>query len=191
MHYKIRKRIMRSTLLYIVTLLGYMFFLSSCAGLNVKLDTPEKSSVRGNRVMVFPFYDPFYKGHQVQGVGEPFATVFTNKLLAAGNSAELPKSREFSSLNMVDVEKACRYAADNGYAMLITGIITEWIDGATNWSGTVDVAAITVKVYLSNTCELSGSASGRQNGRWFTFVNAPTTRFFEPLSKEIVEVLLK
>jgi len=127
---------MRSTLLRIVALLGYVFFLPSCAGLDVELDIPKKSSVQENRVIVFPFYDPFYKGRQIQGVGEPFATVFTNKLLAAGVSAELPKSWEFSSLNMVDIEKACRYAADNGYTVLITGVVTEWIDGATNWSGT-------------------------------------------------------
>jgi hypothetical protein len=182
---------MRSTLLRIVALLGYVFFLSSCAGLDVKLDTPKKSSVQGNRVIVFPFYDPFYKGRQIQGVGEPFATVFTNKLLAAGVSAELPKSREFSSLNMVDVKNACRYAADNGYTMLITGVVTEWIDGATNWSGTVDVAALSVKMYSSKSCELSASASGRENGTWFTFVNGPTTRFFEPLSQSIVNALLK
>jgi hypothetical protein len=177
--------------LFISFLLLYMLFVVSCAGLDVKLDTPKKSSVQGNRVIVFPFYDPFYKGRQIQGVGEPFATVFTNKLLAAGVSAELPKSREFSSLNMVDIGKACRYSADNGYTMLITGVVTEWIDGATNWSGTVDVAALSVKVYNSKTCELSASASGRENGTWFTLVNAPTTRFYEPLSEKIVEVLLK
>jgi hypothetical protein len=182
---------MRSTLLRIVALLCYVFFLSGCAGLEAKLDTPKKLSVQGNRVIVFPFYDPFYQGRQIQGVGEPFATVFTNELLAAGVSAELPKSREFSSLNMVDIEKACRYAADNGYTMLITGVVTEWIDGATNWSGTVDVAALSVKAYGSKTCELSASASGREKGTWFTFVNAPTTRFFEPLSQSIVNALLK
>jgi hypothetical protein len=182
---------MISKSLFIGFLLVCMLFVVSCAGLDVKLDTPKKSSVQGNRVIVFPFYDPFYKGRQIQGVGEPFATVFTNKLLAAGVLAELPKSREFSSLNMVDIEKACRYAADNGYSMLITGVVTEWIDGATNWSGTVDVAALSVKVYTSKTCELSASASGRENGTWFTFVNAPTTRFFEPLSQSIVNVLLR
>jgi len=182
---------MRSMLLRIVALWGYVFFLSSCAGLDVKLDTPKKSSIKGNRVIIFPFYDPFYKGRQIQGVGEPFATVFTNKLLSAGVSAELSKSRGFSSLNMVDIDKACRYAADNGYTMLITGVVTEWTDGATNWSGTVDVAALSVKAYSSKTCELSGSASGRENGTWFTFVNAPTTRFYETLSKSIVDALLK
>lgn len=177
--------------LFIGFLLVCMLFVVSCAGLDVKLDTPTKSSVQGNRVVVFPFYDPFYQGRQIQGVGEPFATVFVNKLLVAGVSAELPKSRQFSSLNMIDIEKACRYAADNGHTMLITGVVTEWIDGATNWSGTVDVASLSIKVYTSKTCELSASASGRENGTWFTFVNAPTTRFFETLSESIVNALLK
>jgi hypothetical protein len=92
---------------------------------------------------------------------------------------------------MVDIEKACGYAVDNGYTIIITGVVTEWIDGATNWSGTVDVAALSVKIYSSKTCELSASASGRENGTWFTFVNAPTTRFFEPLSQSIINALLK
>ena len=74
--------------------------------------------------------------------------------------------------------------------MFITGTVTEWIDGATQWSGTVDVAALSVDVYNTPNCELSGSVSGKQNGQWFTFVNAPTTRFFEPLSEEIVTTLL-
>jgi len=177
--------------LFIGFLLVCMLFVVSCAGLDVKLDTPKKSSVQGNRVVVFPFYDPFYKGRQIQGVGDPFASVFTNKLLGAGVSADLRKSREFSSLNMVDIEKACGYAADNGFTMLITGVVTEWIAGATNWSGTVDVAALSLKVYNSRTCGLSASASGRQNGTWFTFVNEPTTRFFETLSESIVNALLK
>jgi hypothetical protein len=52
------------------------------------------------------------------------------------------------------------------------------------------VAALTVNVYRSETCALAGSASGRENGRWFTLINAPTTRFFEPLSDSIVATLL-
>jgi len=181
----------KSNMIFIGLLFFCMLFLVSCAGLDAKRDAPMKSSLQGNRIVVFPFYDPFYKGRQIQGVGEPFASAFVNKLLAAGVSAELSKSREFSSLNMVDIEKACSYAAGNGYNMLIMGIVTEWIDGVTQWSGIVDVAALSVKVYRSNTCELSGSASGRQNGTWWTLVNEPTTRFYEPLSEKIVEVLLK
>ncbi len=182
---------MKLTFFRIIALLVYVLLLVNCAGLEAKLDAPKKSSIQGNRIVVFPFYDPFYKGRQIQGIGEPFASVFVNKLLASGVSAELSKSKEFSSLNMIDIEKACRYAADNGYTMLITGVVTEWIDGATQWSGTVDVAALSVKVYNSKTCELSGSASGKEKGTWVTFVNEPTTRFYEPLSESIVDALLK
>lgn len=164
--------------------------LVSCAGLNANLDTPMESSLQGKRVVVFPFHDPYYKGRQIQGVGGPFAAVFVNKLRAAGVSAELSRSEAFASTEAVGVEKACKYAVGNGYDMLITGTVTEWIDGATQWSGTVDVAALSVSVYSTAACKLSGSASGRQKGQWFTFVDAPTTRFFEPLSETIVEALL-
>jgi len=188
---KNEEEIMKSRSLFISISLVYILLLTGCASLNTRLNIPMKSSIQGKRIVVLPFSDPYFKGRQIQGVGEPFASVFVNKLQAAGVAAELSKSREFSSISMVDIEKACKYAANNNYDMLITGTITEWIDGATQWSGTVDVAGLSVNLYTSKTCELTGSASGRQSGTWFTFVNAPTTRFFEPLSQTIVETLLK
>ena len=182
---------MKSTYLYISASLVCVFLLASCAGLSTKLDAPMKTSIQGKRVVVFPFQDPWYKELRIQGIGGPFASVFANKLRVTGVSAELPKSKDFSSLYTVEIEKACKYAAGEGYDMLIIGTVTEWIDGATNWSGKVDVAALSVSVYNSTTCELLGSASGREKGTWFTFVNAPTMRFFDSLSGKIVAVLLE
>lgn len=171
-------------------LLFITYLLVGCAALNTNLNNPMKSSLVGKRVIVFPFQDPYYKGHQIQGIGLPFATVFVNKLQTAGVLSDLAKSNYFLTTIPIDIQKSCNYAANNGYDMLITGTVMEWIDGATQWSGTVDVAALSINVYSSNKCELIGSASGRQNGTWFTFVNAPTTRFFEPLSDTIVATLL-
>lgn len=168
-----------------------MFLIYGCAGLNTNLNNPMKSTLVGKRVVVFPFQDPYYNGRQIQGVGLPFATVFVNKLQTAGVLSDITKSNDFLTTVSIDIKKACNYALNNGYSMLITGTVTEWIDGATQWSGTVDVAALSVNVYSSDICELFGSASGRQNGRWFTFVNAPTTRFFEPLSEAVITSLLK
>jgi hypothetical protein len=161
-----------------------------CAGLNTNLNSPMKSTLIGKRVVVFPFQDPYYRGHQIHGVGSPFATVFVSKLQSAGVLSDLTKGNDFLTTVPIDSKRACTYALNNGYNMLVTGTVTEWVDGATQWSGTVDVAALTVNVLSSDTCEIVGSASGRQNGRWFTFVNAPTTRFFEPLSDSIVSSLL-
>ena len=167
-----------------------LILLAGCAGLHANLDVPMNSSFKGKKVVVFPFQAPYYKGQQIPGVGRAFAAVFVNKLQSAGVSASLTKSNAFTSREVVNVDKACEYAADNGYDTLIIGTVTEWLDGATQWSGTVDVAALSVSVYVSSECELSGSASGRQNGQWFTFVNAPATRFFEPLSEKIVSKLV-
>ena len=164
--------------------------LAGCAGLHANLDAPMDSSFIGKKVVVFPFQEPYYKGRQIPGVGRPFAAVFVNKLQSAGVSASLTTSNAFTSSEVVNVDKACEYAVDNGYDMLIMGTVTEWLDGATQWSGTVDVAALSVSIYVSPECELSGSASGRQNGQWFTFVDAPATRFFEPLSEKIVSILV-
>jgi len=192
MHHKNNKEgIMKTKPLCTIGSLILMLLLAGCAGLDAKADVPLKSSVHGKRVVVFPFQDPYCKGRQIQGIGEPFASVFVHKLLTSGVSAELSKNREFSSLTSIDIDKACKYAAGNGYDMLMVGVVTEWIDGATQWSGKVDVAALFVKVYNSKTCTLSGAASGRKSGRLITFVNAPTTRFFEPLSEKVIEALLE
>lgn len=162
----------------------------ACASLNVNLNSPLESSLHGKRVLVIPFQEPYYKGKQLQGIGSPFAAIFVNKLLATGISSNLVKVNTFPSTAEIEIEKACKYATDNGYDMLITGIITEWVDGATQWSGTVDVAALSVNVYASEGCKLIGSASGKQTGTLFTFINAPATRFFEPLSETIIATLL-
>lgn len=164
--------------------------MPGCAALNTNLNNPMKSSLVGKRVAVFPFQDPYYKGHQIHGIGLPFAAVFVNKLQTAGVLSDLAKSSDFLTTAPIDIQKSCNYAVNNGYDMLITGTITEWIDGATQWSGIVDVAALSVNVYSSNSCKLVGSVSGRQNGTWVTFVNASTARFFEPLSESIVATLL-
>jgi hypothetical protein len=164
--------------------------LVGCAHLNANLNTPMKVPLEGKRVVVFPFPDPFYKGRQILGVGVPFSTVFVAKLQAAGVLAETPGNPLPPSGTSIDLTQACQYATAHDYDAFMTGMITEWIDGATQWSGTVDVAALSVTVFRSTTCEAVGSASGRENGQWLTFVDAPTTRFFEPLSETIVAALL-
>ncbi|MGA1841453.1 MAG: hypothetical protein ACMUIU_12585 [bacterium] len=182
---------MKKSILNLSAVCFFAVILVSCAGLKTDISSPMRSSINNNkRIVVFPFEDPLYKGNRINNIGGPFATIFINKLQSAGISAELVQSNDFSSSNKIDLKKACNYAANNGYDMFITGTVTEWIDGATQWSGTVDVAALSVDVYNTLNCELSGSVSGKQNGQWFTFVNAPTTRFFEPLSEEIITTML-
>lgn len=164
---------------------------SGCANRQASLDAPVRSQLEGKRVVVFPFQDPYYRGNQVRGVGGPFAAVFVTKLQAAGVLADGVKGNTFSSSKPIKLDKACKYAQENSYEALLVGTVTEWIDGRTQWSGTVDVAAVTVSVYRPTNCELVGSASGRENGRLLTLVDAPTTRFFAPLSEAIIATLLE
>lgn len=182
---------MKSLILKVSLALVSALVLISCASLDTNVASQKKLSIHGKQVLVFPFQNPYYKGQQIQGIGEAFTLKFIEKLQAAGVLAEFPKSGDFSSLNAIDIEKACEYTSANGYDMLITGTVTEWLDGATQWSGTVDVAALSVSVYSSMNCELSESASGRQTGTIWTFVNSPTTRFIESLSEKTVADLLK
>ena len=182
---------MRSSTSLIIALLICVLCMAGCSVADIRVDSQKKASLDGNRIVVLPFYDPCYKGQQLIGIGRPFAAVFTNKLRAAGMQASVSTDNEFSSVSIPAIQEACRYAAVNGYTMFITGAVTEWIDGATSWSGKVDVAAISVKVYNTKTCEMARSASGREQGTWFTLLDQPTTRFYEPLSEAMVDGLMK
>ena len=171
-------------------LIGAML-LTSCASLNATLNRPTKLSIEGKRVAVFPFKDPYYAGRQLPNVGTPFAEIFVTKLQSRGILSNLITNADFKSSDLFDVEKACKYASEKSFDLVITGTVTEWIDGATQWSGTVDVAALSVNIYQAKECKFEGSASGRQTGRWFTFINAPTTRFYDSLSDTIVSEILR
>jgi hypothetical protein len=166
-----------------------MLFTAGCAHLNSMTTAPTETPLEGKRVAVFPFPDPYYHTRQIAGIGAQFTTVFIAKLQAAGVTAE--SAAPAQPVGPQDVVGACRYAKDAGYDAFLTGTITEWIDGATQWSGKVDVASLTVNLYRADTCAFAGSASGSQNGQWFTFVDAPTTRFIEPLSEAVVGTLTK
>ena len=172
-----------------VHLIGVMLF-AGCATSNANLNNPMKLSIEGKRVAVFPFMDPHYGGRQLSGVGTPFAVIFVTKLQSEGITSKLITSGDFKSSGPIDVEKACKYASENSFDLVITGTVTEWIDGATQWSGTVDVAALYVNVYQAKECKFEGFASEREVGRWLTFTNEPTTRFYGPLSEAIIYKML-
>jgi hypothetical protein len=144
----------------------------------------------GQQVMVFPFRNPNYAGQELFGVGEAFSNAIWGELQQQGISAVVAPTDSFPATKIVDHKEACRYGKAHGADIVLIGIVTEWIDGATNWSGKRDVAAAMVTAYSTTDGKFVAAASGRQNGTWFTLVNAPTTRFLPTLSKEIVRALL-
>jgi hypothetical protein len=135
-------RFLRFTVIALIPLL-----FIGCANLTSNSTSRVDTPLENKRVAVFPFEDPFYMGKQLHGVGSPFADVFTNKLRSYGISAEFARSGKFSSTKRPDLKEACQYAYENGFEYLVLGTVTEWIDGATQWSGTVDVAALSVEIY--------------------------------------------
>jgi len=157
-----------------------------CAGLQANIDTGSKIAKSDKPILIFPFRNPYYKGQELRGVGESVASAIVSEVQAIGRNCDLVRNDEFKATDLINIDKACEYARQNNADIAIIGIVTEWIDGATNWSGKVDVAAVTVSAYDTESHKLMSSASGRQNGQWFTFVNAPVTRFLRPLSKEVV-----
>jgi hypothetical protein len=138
------------------TLLLFIGILTGCAARYGNVETPVASPLEGKRVLVFSFQDPYYRGQQLRGVGEPFAVVFATKLRTAGVQADGTSREGFSTSSATDPGKACKHAADNGYDALVLGNVTEWIDGATQWSGRVDVAALSVTAFDAKTCRRKG-----------------------------------
>lgn len=177
--------------LKIVPLFLFVIFIAGCASLKANRDMGVKISKSENKIMVFPLRNPYYKGVELKGVGDTFAISLVSEIQSSGRTCELAESDNFKANKSVKVDDACAYARQKGAGIAVIGVVTEWLDGATQWSGTVDVAAITVNAYDTENCKLISTASGRQNGQWFTFVNAPVTRFMRPLSEEIVRALFE
>lgn len=165
--------------------------LQGCASLYYDLDKGSKISKSEKKIMVFPFRNPYYKGRQIEGIGQSFAAIFVSEIQSTGRTCEMAMSGDFTESASIDVIDACNYARQHGSDIAIIGIVTEWLDGATQWSGKVDVAAVIVHAYDSQNHKLISSASGRQSGQWFTFVNAPTTRFMRPLSQMVAKSLFQ
>ena len=177
------------SILTFVFLVGLLF--QGCASLKANRDMGVKISKSENKIMVFPFRNPYYKGVELEGVGDTFAISLVSEIQSTGRASALAENDDFKANKSVKVDDACAYARQRGADIAVIGVVTEWLDRATQWSGTVDVAAITVNAYDTENCKLISSASGRQNGQWFTFVNAPATRFMRPLSQEVVKALFE
>ena len=164
---------------------------AGCAGREVDVARTDKITKDQKIIFVFPLRNASYKGRELIGVGKDFSSVFVGEIVAIGKEGKLIETEDFKDTITVDVNKACSYAKEHGADVAITGNVNEWLDGATQWSGKVDVVSVTVYAYDTNTCSLITSANGREQGQWFTFVNAPATRFYRPLSEELIKSIFE
>ena len=179
------KRINLMAIFIIITI------LAGCAGREVEVARTDKITKDQNVIFVYPLRNASYKGRELHGVGRDFSAVFVSEIVATGRNSRLIETEDFKDTFTVDVEKACSYAKEHGADVAIIGSVDEWLDGATQWSGKVDVVSVTVYAYSTGTCSLITSASGREQGQWFTFVNAPATRFYKPLSQELINTIFE
>ena len=162
---------------------------SSCAARHADLNRNVKISKTQNNIIVFPFRNAYYRGRELVGVGTALSSTFVNEVISTGRECRLFESDEFRETKAVDIHQACEYAKQQSADVAIIGTINEYIDGATQWSGKVDVVSVSVNAYDPETCTLITSANGREQGQWFTFVNSPATRFYETLSKDLVTAM--
>jgi hypothetical protein len=173
-------------ILLVVTLFTLFW---GCAARHANLDRNKKISNAQDNVIVFPFRNAYYKGRELVGVGTAISSTFVNEVIGTGRECRLVESEEFGETKVVDTNQACEYAKQQGANVAIIGTVNEWIDGATQWSGKVDVVGVSVFAYDTETCSLITSANGREQGQWFTFVNAPATRFYRTLTKDLVAAM--
>jgi len=161
----------------------------SCAARHASLDRNEKISKTQNYIIVFPFRNAYYKSRELVGVGTALSSTFVNEVISTGRECRLFESEEFSEKKAVDINQACEYAKQQGADVAIIGTVNEWIDGATQWSGKVDVVSVSVSAYDPETCSLITSANAREQGQLFTFVNSPATRFYKTLTKDLIATM--
>jgi len=160
--------------------------ITGCAGRHVNLDRSTKITKAQDNIVVFPLRNAFYKDRELLGVGRSFSSALVSEIIATGRDCRLIVTDDFKDTMTVDVNQACSYAKEQGADVAIIGSVDEWLDGATQWSGKVDVVSVTVSAYDPATCSLITSARGREQGQWFTFVNSPATRFYQPISQQLV-----
>ncbi len=179
------------TLFKILLATTLVTMLFGCAARYANLTRNERISRSQKNVIVFPFRNAYYKGRELVGVGTGFSSTFVSEVTATDRNCRLVENNEFNERTTADVLKACEHARQQGADVVIIGTVNEWLDGATHWSGKVDVVSVTVFAYQPATCQLITSANGRESGRWFTFVNAPATRFYKTLSQDLVATMFE
>lgn len=175
--------------LKILAIFTLLSILLGCTSRQANLNRNKKISKNQNYITVFPFRNAYYKGKELIGVGTAISSIFTFEVIGTGRKCRLVDSEDFRETKEVDVDKACKYAKKQGADVAIIGAVNEWIDGATQWSGRADVVSVSVFAYDPTTCSLITSASGREQGRRLALVNAPVTRFYKTLLKELVAAM--
>jgi len=165
--------------------------IAGCAGLSANLNTGTRILGVEQQVMVFPFRNPSYKGQELMGMGDAVTNAVWAELQKRGISATIAPKESFPATKMIDPQVACRYGREKGADIVLIGVTTEWVDGATNWSGKLDVVGATVTAYTTSNNRIVATASARQNGGWFTWVNNPADRFLPTLSRELVSALFR
>jgi len=161
----------------------------NCAARHADLNRNVKISKTQNNIIVFPFRNAYYKGRELVGVGTALSSTFVNEVISTGRECRLFESEEFKETKAVDINQACEYTRQQSADVAIIGTINEYIDGATQWSGKIDVVSVSVFAYDPETCSLITSANGREQGQWFTFVNAPATRFYKTLTTDLITTM--
>ena len=179
----------KNTIILLVVILLSIFL--GCGARHANLHRNEKISKAQKNIIVFPFRNAYYKGREQVGVGTALSSTFVNEVIGTGRECRLVETEEFRETKAVDINQACKYTKQQGADVAIIGIVNEWIDGATQWSGKVDVVSVSISAYDPETCSLITSATGREQGQLFTFVNAPATRFYKTLSQDLIAAMFE
>ena len=167
----------KNTIILLVVILLSIFL--GCAARHANLDRNEKIYKAQKNIIVFPFRNAYYKGRELVGVGTALSSTFVNEVIATGRECRLVETEEFKETKVVDINQACKYTKQQAADVAIIGI------------GKVDVVGVSISAYDPETCSLITSATGREQGQWFTFVNAPATRFYKTLSQDLVAAMFE
>lgn len=165
--------------------------VAGCAGLSANLNIGARILGVKQQVMVFPFRNPSYKGQELTGRGDAVTNAVWAELQKKGISASVAPNESFPATKLINPKAACRYGRENGADIVLLGVVSKWIDGATNWSGKRDFIGVTVIAYNTSNTRIVATASAQQNCSSFTFVNHPTNRLLPTLARELVRALFR
>lgn len=171
-----------------ISLFLSIFILIGCAGVqtihqysNVPLD-------KTKRYVIFPFKDPSYGSRVFPGVGSRFTSKFSASCADYGLNVLPVFNERFQSKNDINILDALAFANKIGADFIITGQVTKWIDGATDWSGKRDFAAFSIYVRKATTGNIIFSSEIQEYSN--VFWSGTPDDFIDSLAKAMAKKLL-
>jgi len=139
---------------------------------------PGRTVASDENILILAIPDGVEEDGPAEGSGHAIYTAIRDTLIEKGVPV--------ATTDYTDLTRGFEQAASQGCRYLLRGIIPEWEDNATEWSGKPDVAAVSLELYDVEDRVLSATGSHRIQGSSAQLLSKSPDQFVP----ELVEVSL-